>query len=625
MAPWSRIAVRLPLAVAWALFALGFLVPVGLVAVESLQVQEVVRADGSTLRAAGDVKEARGRVLFATQSGPGAPKEQQNLRRAPAQGAAVDPSDVVEVRTVFSLAHHAHVLGDERTAGLLRNSLYIAGGGALLAVLLGACLAFVLARVQLPGRGLLAVLLSMPMVLPPFFVALGGARTWQGWIQAATGAEGAALQMLNSVAVFGLTLYPVAMLLLWPMLIRLPAGPYDAAWLLRGKLGALRTVVLPAVLPPLAAAFLLVFVLAMTDFAVPDVTGFMLPLGGAPGHVYATEVFFQVQQEGSRGRAVATALPLLLATSLLLVVAWGFLRRTPLLEHASRRREPRPLSLTGRLLAWGPILAVLWIALLQPLQGIAGWASDGGESQSAGSAPGARLTGPQARALFDFEATLDATPDSRELRDRWLKTGAAAALLALLIAVPILRAARRGGRVARGAAVLAALLPMAVPGVVLSVGTLLLWRRVPASWVDESILRSVLALATRFLPLLLVAGWLALRRVGQGQEQAAALLGAGPARRALTIWGPLSAPGWLAGALFVLVFALRELDTVVLIDNRILPMTLYSKIHFNRMADEANLLFLCLAYLFIPAVAALLLCALTGGGTGVWRRGRRRP
>lgn len=623
MAPWSRIAVRLPLAVAWALFALGFLLPVGLVAIESLQVQEVVRADGSALRAAGDVKETRGRVLFATQSGPGAPKEQQNLRRAPAEGAA-DPGDVVEVRTVFSLAHHAHVLGDERTVGLLRNSLYIAGGGALLAVLLGAGLAFVLTRLRW-GRGLLAVLLSMPMVLPPFFVALGGARTWQGWIGTATGAEGAALQMLNSVAVFGLTLYPVAMLLLWPMLMRLPAGPYDAAWLLRGTRGALRTVVLPAVLPPLAAAFLLVFVLALTDFAVPDVTGFMLPLGGAPGHVYATEVFFQVQQEGSRGRAVATALPLLLATSLLLVVAWGCLRRTPLLEHASRRREPRALSVPRRLLAWGAVVAVLWIALLQPLQGIAGWASDAGESQSAGSAAGARPAGPQARALFDFEATLDATPDSRELRDRWLKTGAAAALLTLLIAVPILRAAHRGGRVARGAAVLAALLPMAVPGVVLSVGTLLLWRRVPASWVDESILRSVLALATRFLPLLLVAGWLALRRVGQGQEQAAALLGAGPARRALTIWGPLSAPGWLAGALFVLVFALRELDTVVLIDNRILPMTLYSKIHFNRMADEANLLFLCLAYLFIPAVAALGLWALSGAGWSSRGRGRRRP
>ena len=50
------------------------------------------------------------------------------------------------------------------------------------------------------------------------------------------------------------------------------------------------------------------------------------------------------------------------------------------------------------------------------------------------------------------------------------------------------------------------------------------------------------------------------------------------------------------------MLALRELDAVILVDARILPMRLYDKIHFNRMADEANLLFLCLTYLLVPAL-----------------------
>ena len=59
------------------------------------------------------------------------------------------------------------------------------------------------------------------------------------------------------------------------------------------------------------------------------------------------------------------------------------------------------------------------------------------------------------------------------------------------------------------------------------------------------------------------------------------------------------------GGLVVLVLSLRELDAIMLIDGRVLPMRLYDKIHFNRMGDEANLLFLCLGYLLVPA----LLCA----------------
>ncbi len=339
MGPWTRHLARAPLCLAWLLFALGFGAPLAVVAWDALRVSEVVRGDGTVLTAVGDVKESRGRVLFATQAGPGAPKEQQNLRRA-ADPARAAPSEVATVRTVPSLAHLRHVLLDPRTPGLLRNSVFVAGGGALLATLLGAALAFGLARLRLPGRGLLGVLLALPLVLPPFFVALGGARRWQGWIQAAFGAEGGTLQLLNSGVVFGLTLYPLALLLLGPALARLPAGQVEAARLLAGRRAAWRTVTWPAVAPALAAAFLVAFVLALTDFAVPDVTGFLLPAGGAPAHTYATEVFFQVKQEGSRGRAVATALPLLFATTALLVLALGLLR--------ARRSGSAPSA------RWGP-------------------------------------------------------------------------------------------------------------------------------------------------------------------------------------------------------------------------------------------------------------------------------
>ena len=88
------------------------------------------------------------------------------------------------------------------------------------------------------------------------------------------------------------------------------------------------------------------------------------------------------------------------------------------------------------------------------------------------------------------------------------------------------------------------------------------------------------------------------------------MLGAGAGTRAWRILLPMTWVGVLSGGLVVFVLALRELDAVMLVDARVLPMRLYDKIHFNRMADEANLLFLCLGYLLVPALVCALLVGL---------------
>jgi ABC-type Fe3+ transport system permease subunit len=250
---------------------------------------------------------------------------------------------------------------------------------------------------------------------------------------------------------------------------------------------------------------------------------------------------------------------------------------------------------------------VLALSLGLPLAAIGTWAGPRGETAAAGTLPpGAEASPPHGR-LFDFSGALDRTPGSRDDRDRWLKTGAAAALLAMLVGVVLARAALRAGRTARGLVLGLGALPLAVPGLTLTLGTLLLWQDLDVRWVEQGILRSALALTGRFLPYALLAAWLALRESRRGAEEAAALLGAGPATRAVRIWGPLGLRGILAGGLVVFVLALREVDAVMLLDTRIFPLRLYDKIHYSRLADEANLAFLYLAYLLVPAVLTALL------------------
>ena len=155
-------------------------------------------------------------------------------------------------------------------------------------------------------------------------------------------------------------------------------------------------------------------------------------------------------------------------------------------------------------------------------------------------------------------------------------------------------------------------LPLAVPGIVLSVGTILFWTPLKVGWVEGGIARSVLVLAVKFLPFALLAAWLALRGVRRGHEEVAATLGTGAVGRAIWIWGPLSLRGVLVGGLLVLILALREFESVMLIDPRIYLARLYEKIHFSRLADEANLLILYMLYVLVPV---LLVAVLVGWRT----------
>lgn len=639
-----RMRLRPLLWLAWAVVLVAFLLPVGALFVRSFQVQEVVETDGTVHRAVGDVQEGAEDVSFSIQTTPDAEK----------QPWSVAVEDVAEVRTVFGFDHYERVFADTRTLGLLRNSVVIAFGGALFALLLGLPAAWLLARTDLRGRGLLAVLCLGPVILPPFFMALGGAREMQDVLIEVLGVEGGTLQLANSILVYGCVLFPLFVLVVRPALAAVPAGPWEAARLLGGPRAALRHVVVPAVLPAVAGAFVLAFLLAFADFAVPDVLGFMLPAGAPPKHVFATEILLQWKQNANAGRAVATGAPYVVVTAVLLLVAVWLLRRSPafttprgtrlrplvdlravsqgagwrLLERLVPRIARPAVSFGPHVAAWIALLALLGVSFALPLVGIGSWAGSGAESAAAGTVDPAARTVTEG-ALFDFSGALDRTTGSREERDRWLLTAAAAALLAMALAVPLARQATRGGRLARTAVLLVGALPLAVPGIVFSAATLVFWQALPerlalelGSWtvfsvdvrvLEDGILRSTLVLAARFLPFALLAAWLTLRRVRRGHEEAAAVLGAPRAVRAWRILTPLSLPGVLAGGLLVLVLALRELDAVILVDARILPMRLYDKIHFNRMADEANLLFLCTAYLLVPALICAFLLTL-------WRR-----
>ncbi len=555
--------------------------PLSLMAVASLRATEVVAKDGRVFRAARSVDlttEGVWRFQIANEAKPDEPVPYQLKRDA-----------VAEVRTVWSLAHYRQILASPRTPGLLLHSLLVAGGGALLALCLGLPAGWIVARTRLPGRRVLGVLLAVPLLLPPFFSAMGVSDRMGAWLHA-LGLSGGALQMANAVICFGSLLFPIAALLCGRALAGVPAGLVESARLLAGPGAAFRRVVLPAVLPSALAAFTLAFVIALSDFAVPDLLGVFLPQGAVPVHVFATEVFLQWKY-GSPGLAVATGVPFLAITLALVAVAAALVRRSPVATTGAgfRPRPPVALSRPAACLAWAFAAGLLALSVGLPVEGVCRW----------GFSP---LRVPE---------TVRNSPDLWEMTLRWLRMAGLAACLATATAVVLARWAVRGRRAAKTFAAVAGTLPLAVPGMVMMVGTLLLWVSVPD--VANGLLRPVLLLSGRFLPYALVAAWLAFREVDPRLEEAARLAGAGPVARAARVWGPLSLRGVVSGFLLVLVFSLRELDGIVMIEPGILPVRIYDKVHNAKNAEVADLSML---YLFIVLLPGFVAAAL-------WRR--RKP
>lgn len=551
----------------------------------SFRVREMVLSNGTVLRVASGVT--------AEPVDPASPDGEALLRfQVPSdEDPDADPTPTAVLssrvehpagRTRWSLAVYRDVFGSRRTRGLLVNSFVLAVGSASLALLLGVPVGWVLARTRLKGRALLATLLAAPLLLPPFFAAMGTVGG-VGRLTEATGLEGGALQLANSMICFASLLFPIPAALVGRAFAAVPRGTAEAALLLGGPAAVRRHAILPVVLPAVLASFGLVVVVALCDFAVPDLLGVFLPTRAMAVHVFATEIFLQWNKYSNAGRAVATGAPFVAVVLVLLMLVARALRRCPpgVLSGAYRARPRVALSARGRAFAIAVLALAFGLGVVAPVASVASW----------GFSP------------TRIPATFRETPELISHSVRWLRLALVAAALSTAVAVPLARAALRGARPMSLSIGIASTSSLALPGMALMVGTLLLWRSIPAE--PGTIWKAVLVLTGRFLPYAFAAVWLAMREVDVGLEDAARTLGAGPVETARRVWGPLALRGIAGGFLLVLVLALRELDSLVLIETDILPVRIYDKVHYGRTGQVADLSMTYLGVLLLPALLAV--------------------
>jgi len=470
----------------------------------------------------------------------------------------------VDAQGRWTLAGLEHFFSYPPLADSMLNALKVAVATTVGAMALALPLAVLADRYRFAGRGVISALILVPLILPPFvgavamrkLLALGGpvnqAFAWLGLGPVDFLGGGFAAVVILEV----LHLYPIMYLNASAALANVDPAMTEAARNLgAGRWRTFRRVTLPLIRPGLFAGGTLVFVWSFTEMGTPLVIGY---------DVLATKIYKHLMA-GGEGRVETFAMVVVMLVSAAALYATGKLlfgrgaaagggRGT-----ASTARRVGPL---GTALIWTVFGAVTLLAVF-PHVGVVLWSV---ATEWTGTILPEGYTLAHFREVFEKAQTWNSIVNS--LRYASAAT-AIDVLVGLAIAYLVVRTRVRG----RTLLDTAAMLPLAVPGLVIAMGYVALTARGgPLEFLGpgkDPTAILIIAYSVRRLPYMVRAVSAGLQQTPVVLEEAARNLGASPLRSVWRITVPLVAANILAGAILAFSFAMLEVsDSLVLAQTR---------------------------------------------------------
>ena len=448
----------------------------------------------------------------------------------------------------------------------LRNAFAIAIFSTLLSVLIALPLAFVVDRFVFFGRKWLMALILLPIMLPPFVGAIG--------VKQIFGQYGAFNTLLQSVGVLGseqaidwlgrgqfwgvvvvtaLSLYPILYLNAIASLANIDPAMEESAENL-GARGWKRffKITLPLMRPGLFAGCTIVFIWSFTELGVPLIFDY--------SRVTSVQIFNGLKDIGGSPFPYALVAVMLFFSVLFYAVGKGLFGRHTfsMLAKANHVREQRPLSALGQSLCFLLCAGVTMLALL-PHLGVILIAFAGDWYQS---------VLPNSWTLHNFELALGHNLTVSSIRNSLIFSSLATALnvvLGVCIAYIVVRTRLPG----RNVLDTVAMLPLAVPGLVMAFGYLAMSLEGRffdfINAVENPTTLLIIAYAVRKLPFVVRSAVAGLQTSSEAYEEAAQNLGARPAKVIWKITLPLILANLLAGALLAFSQSMLEVsDSLIL-------------------------------------------------------------
>lgn len=469
----------------------------------------------------------------------------------------------------FTLRHVGQVFNDPVLRESLVNSLCVAAVTTTLATLIALPLAVLAAGYRYPLKGLWNAVVLVPMILPPFVGAIG-VRAILGRAGALNALLGTHWDVLGAGKFWGvcvtqaLALYPIIYLNATASLANLDPALDEAAqsqgarWWTR-----LFRITLPLIRPGLFAGGTIVFIWSFTELGTPLMFDYYA--------VAPVQIFNGLKEVSSSPVPYALTVVMLggaVVLYLLGKVAFGG-KGHAMYAKASRAGGEHQLTGLGGLAACA-VFAVVTLLAVSPHLGVI---------VNSFSAPGQwydsvlprAFTGQHYQQALGHPLAFGAIVNS-------LKLSAAAVaidlVLGVLIAYVLVRTTIKGRAILDGCA----MLPLAVPGLVLAFGYVamsLSWPLKPgaplAGWADilgsapNPVPLLIIAYGVRRLPYVVRSAVAGLQQTSGELEEAAVNLGASTFLAVRKVIVPLIAANLIAGGLLAFSFAMLEVsDSLIL-------------------------------------------------------------
>jgi iron(III) transport system permease protein len=444
-----------------------------------------------------------------------------------------------EINTGF--VYYRTLFSSGRAWSLAAHSLALSFLTTLLTLMVGVPLGIFLAKSDLPLRRLLLLIFTIPLVIPPYVLAVcwfnvlgrgGMADRWLGPALAAQASEWL-FGLGGCVLVLTTTLLPIVVLITATQLGSVEASHEEAARLVAGWPPVLWHITLPLIAPGLSLAAVLVFLLSLGEFAVPSFLRF---------EVFPVESFAQFSAFYNFDAATAAALPLGLVTLVLLLLEGFFLRRRGYALRQGRKATRESVIALGSrksllLILCGLIVLVLIVLPLSLLV-------------IRSLVPGAFVQAINRAGESLVRSIVYAAAGATVL----LVTGFLCGYLIQTRALPFWRNLD-----------LLMIFLFALPGPVIAVGLISLWNHKLTNFVYATPLIIMLGYLAQYTALTsrMTASFLA--HVPRSMEESAQVVGAHWGQRLVRIIVPLVRRGLLAAWLVGYVFCLRDTGMTMLV------------------------------------------------------------
>ena len=455
--------------------------------------------------------------------------------------------------------------------GVFQNSLYaeglfnsfrIAVGTTTLAACVALPLAWMSHKFDFRGKSFLNAMVLVPLILPPFVGAIGLLQILgpYGALNALFGlgpVDWLGISRYAGVVVLqALMLYPIIYLNVSAALANVdPAMEEAAANLGAGTFTTLRRVTLPLIMPGLFAGMTLVFIASFTELGTPLMLGYT--------RCAAVQVYDELKEISTSPFPYALVSVVLFSSVTLYAVSKFLFGRN---AHAMQAKAAVAWQ-AKKLRGWRGVLVVLPFLLVATFA----LAPHTGVVLTSFSTPGGwyKTVLPEVFTTANYSEALSHDLTLRGIRNSLVFSSVAVVLNVLLgigVALVVVRSKIKIRWLLDGLA----MIPLAVPGLVMAFGFLALsgWasRQAPEGlryWLDvreNPTVFLVIAYAVRRLPYMVRAAVAGLQQTSVTLEEAAANLGANGFTVLRRVTTPLIAANLIAGVLLTFSFSMLEVS-----------------------------------------------------------------